>query len=105
MNWASAGRKCASILAPAVMSLTVPLESLAAEESTKGTLSLVLENNFFYNCDNNYTNGIRVAWLSAPSASPCNSESCFRSKWGPDSNAKQKTNPAEKQSGIGIYFA
>ena len=69
MNWASAGRECASILALTVMFLTMPLQPLAAEEP-KGTLSLVLENDFFYNCDNNYTNGVRVAWLSSPDKAP-----------------------------------
>ena len=46
MNRADAGRECASVLALAVMFLTVPLEYLAAEGPTKDTLSVVLENDF-----------------------------------------------------------
>jgi hypothetical protein len=43
-----------------------PPSALAAETPEKGTLSLVLENDLFYNADNHYTNGVRAAWLSAP---------------------------------------
>ena len=70
MNWATAGRECASVLALALMFLAMPPEPLAAEEPAAGTLSVVLENDFFYNRDNNYTNGVRVAWLSAPGEAP-----------------------------------
>lgn len=70
MSWATAGRECASVLALALMFLTMPLGPLAAEEPAKGTLSVVLENDFIYNRDNNYTNGVRVAWLSTPERTP-----------------------------------
>jgi hypothetical protein len=70
MNWVASGSECAGILVLALMFLTMPLESLAADEPTKGTLSVILENDFFYNRDNNYTNGVRVAWLSAPGGAP-----------------------------------
>lgn len=56
--------------------LILPLASvwsfpaLASGQTGAGTLSLVLENDLFYNTDGNYTNGVRAAWLSAPDQAP-----------------------------------
>lgn len=42
-----------------------------AEEATEtGTLSLVFENDLFYDTDRNYTNGVRASWLSGPDRTP-----------------------------------
>lgn len=53
--------------------LAVPLAAHAADEvpaSERGTLSLVYENDTFAGTDRNYTNGIDIAYLSAPNAVP-----------------------------------
>ncbi|MCK9988133.1 MAG: lipid A 3-O-deacylase [Azoarcus sp.] len=44
--------------------------SLASGQTGTDTLSLVLENDLFYDTDGNYTNGVRAAWLSAPDQAP-----------------------------------
>lgn len=46
--------------------LAWPVTSGATEEPEAGTLSLVFENDLFYDTDGNYTNGVRVSWLSGP---------------------------------------
>jgi hypothetical protein len=45
-------------------------QASAMGETKAGTLSLVLENDLFYNTDRHYTNGVRAAWLSAPGKAP-----------------------------------
>jgi len=52
------------------MLLLAPAVAFAAEKAEKGSLSLVLENDLFYNSDRNYTNGVRVSWLSAEDKTP-----------------------------------
>ncbi|MBC7152957.1 MAG: lipid A deacylase LpxR family protein [Rhizobium sp.] len=42
------------------------LPAVAADETETGTLSLVFENDLFYDTDRNYTNGVRASWLSGP---------------------------------------
>ena len=37
------------------------LPALAAEETETGTLSLLFENDLFYDTDRNYTNGVRAS--------------------------------------------
>lgn len=46
------------------------MASGAAEEPEAGTLSLVFENDLFYDTDRNYTNGVRASWLSGPDRTP-----------------------------------
>lgn len=46
------------------------LPALAADETETGTLSLVFENDLFYDTDGNYTNGVRPSWLSSPDRTP-----------------------------------
>lgn len=46
------------------------LPVLASEQTEIGILSLVLENDIFYDTDRNYTNGVRAAWLSAAEQAP-----------------------------------
>ena len=62
------GRRIAAILIG--MLLLAPTAAFAAEKAEKGILSLVLENDLFYNTDRNYTNGVRVSWLSAEDKTP-----------------------------------
>ena len=50
--------------------LALPGASGAAEEPEDGTLSLVFENDLFYDTDRNYTNGVRASWLSGPDRTP-----------------------------------
>jgi hypothetical protein len=44
--------------------------AFAAEDSETGVLSLVFENDLFSDTDRNYTNGVRVSWLSGPDRTP-----------------------------------
>lgn len=46
------------------------LPAVAADETEPGTLSLVFENDLFYDTDRNYTNGVRASWLSGPDGTP-----------------------------------
>lgn len=46
------------------------LPALASDETETGTLSLVFENDLFYDTDRHYINGVRAACLSAPVQSP-----------------------------------
>ena len=46
------------------------LPALASDETETGTLSLVFENDLFYDTDRNYTNGVRASWLSGPDRTP-----------------------------------
>jgi len=41
--------------------------AIAEDEGTKGTLSIVVENDIFHS-DRYYTNGVRASWLSKPGA-------------------------------------
>lgn len=41
-----------------------------AQDGEPGTLSIVLENDLFYNTDRHYTNGVRLSWVSAPEKVP-----------------------------------
>jgi hypothetical protein len=68
MNPKSTGRRRAAGLVLAAMLLALPVPALAAEEA--GTLSLIFENDLFYDTDRNYTNGVRAAWLSGPESTP-----------------------------------
>lgn len=46
------------------------LPAVAADETEPSTLSLVFENDLFYDTDRNYTNGVRASWLSSPDGTP-----------------------------------
>ncbi len=48
----------------ALLSLASPDVSSARVDEDKRTLSIVYENDIFYNTDQNYTNGVRISWLS-----------------------------------------
>ena len=62
-------RRLAAIVLAATGSL-VPLTAFAADEPETGTLSLMFENDLFYDTDRNYTNGVRASWLSGPDSTP-----------------------------------
>jgi hypothetical protein len=66
-------RQRAGALATAV-ALTVTLfgtSAAAADEpdKEKGTLSILFENDIFYNTDRDYTNGVDIAWTTPPEES------------------------------------
>jgi hypothetical protein len=48
----------------AILLLAWPVSSVAQVDVDKRTLSIVYENDVFYNTDQHYTNGVRIAWLS-----------------------------------------
>ncbi len=47
-----------------------PWKVIAADKPEAGTLSLVFENDLFYNADRHYTNGVRISWLVGPNKTP-----------------------------------
>jgi lipid A 3-O-deacylase len=55
-------------LASVVMSAT--LCAFAAAEPERGTFSIFFENDYFYNTDRDYTNGVELAWTTAPEDTP-----------------------------------
>lgn len=62
-----------SLFTPLLLAGQLAALPLMAEEvpsSERGTLSLVYENDTFAGTDRNYTNGIDIAYLSAPNALP-----------------------------------
>lgn len=52
------------------LALLAPIGAKADPGSEQGTLSLVFENDLFYDTDRNYTNGVRAEWLSGPVRQP-----------------------------------
>ena len=55
------------VLAAAVLVMIPTLSAVAAEDSETGILSLVFENDLFYDTDRHYTHGTRLAWAEAGS--------------------------------------
>jgi lipid A 3-O-deacylase len=49
--------------------ITCPYLAWPAESPKSGTLSFVLENDFFYGTDRHYTNGVRLVWVPGRDAS------------------------------------
>lgn len=68
--WPLFNRRRLAALVLAAAGSVAPLPALAADEPETGTLSLVFENDLFYDTDRNYTNGVRAAWLSGPGRTP-----------------------------------
>jgi hypothetical protein len=60
-------RRAIALAVAAALSTSAPP---ALAEPERGTLSLVFENDVFYGSDHNYTNGVRVSWLSGPGRPP-----------------------------------
>ena len=56
------------LTALAVLGLTAPAH--AADWTEKGTLSLLFENDLFYNSDHDYTNGVLIGYTTAPQDTP-----------------------------------
>lgn len=56
------------LTALAVLGLAAPAH--AADGSDKGTLSLLFENDLFYNSDHDYTNGVLIGYTTAPQDTP-----------------------------------
>jgi hypothetical protein len=48
----------------------IPLNVIAVDKPERSTLSLVFENDLFYNADRHYTNGVRISWLVGPNKTP-----------------------------------
>jgi hypothetical protein len=57
---------CAALLT----ALAVPGACAAAEEPEKGTLTILFENDLFYNSDHDYTNGVLLGYTTAPQDTP-----------------------------------
>lgn len=62
-------RPCA-LVATALTALFVSLPAFAADRSESGTLTLVFENDLFYNTDRHYTNGVRLSWMPRRDSTP-----------------------------------
>ena len=54
----------------AMAALCVAAPALAAEEPEKGTLTVLFENDIFYNSDHDYTNGVLIGYTTAPQDTP-----------------------------------
>lgn len=71
---AAVTRRARHVALPAALAagvLTWPLITHAATgEPNEGTLSLVFENDLFYDTDRNYTNGVRASWVTGPDQTP-----------------------------------
>lgn len=50
--------------------MAVARPAVAEEISPEGVWTLLFENDFFYNSDNNYTSGIGLAWAAPPNTAP-----------------------------------
>jgi lipid A 3-O-deacylase len=57
-------------LAIALISMLAPPAADAADDSSLGTFSFVLENDLFYNTDRDYTNGVQLAWVPRVDSPP-----------------------------------
>lgn len=53
------------------LAITTVLAGQAIGANERGTFSFVLENDVFYNLDRDYTNGVQIAWTSAPVVGSC----------------------------------
>jgi hypothetical protein len=42
----------------------------AAEDTERGTFSILIENDAFFNADHDYTNGLELAYTTAPQDTP-----------------------------------
>jgi lipid A 3-O-deacylase len=69
------------VVAAAVLAMTPSPPAFAAEKPEAGTLSLLFENDLFYDTDRNYTNGVRAAWLTGPDRTPAHAARAAR--WFP----------------------
>ncbi len=49
--------------------LSLPANAQTTSAET-GTLSILFENDIFYNTDRDYTNGVAIAWTTAPAETP-----------------------------------
>jgi lipid A 3-O-deacylase len=56
------------LLGIAALALATP--ALAADGTEKGTLSILFENDIFYNSDHDYTNGVLIGYTTAPQDTP-----------------------------------
>jgi hypothetical protein len=61
--------KIRAILA-AMAVLCVAAPARAADGTEKGTLSILFENDLFYNSDHDYTNGVLIGYTTAPQDTP-----------------------------------
>jgi lipid A 3-O-deacylase len=72
-NRAKPGLALASALLSALC-LTGPARAQQSDQprssAETGTLSLLFENDIFYNTDRDYTNGVAIAWTTAPADTP-----------------------------------
>jgi len=59
-----------AVLVAGVTAVVSPQQASAADEPERGTLSVVFENDLFYDSDRHYTNGVRASWLSGPDDTP-----------------------------------
>src|SRR5580692_10185032 len=50
----------------AVVSAAPALADDANSDKETGTLSILFENDIFYNTDRDYTNGVQLAWTTPP---------------------------------------
>ncbi len=62
--------KSAWILALTICLFLTSLNTVQSEEPKAGTVSILFENDIFYNADRHYTNGVSISWVSSPRSTP-----------------------------------
>jgi hypothetical protein len=60
----------AGLVSPSLAQEASPPSAAAPTSTELGTLSLLFENDIFYNTDRDYTNGVEIAWTTAPDDTP-----------------------------------
>lgn len=66
----NAGARLCMLVIALLSSVLAPRDAGAADDSSVGTFSFVLENDLFYNTDRNYTNGVQIAWVPRVDSPP-----------------------------------
>jgi hypothetical protein len=73
MNLSTWPRSRQALVAGMALASTAALSFSAAADQPNaetGTLSILFENDIFYNTDRDYTNGLAIAWTTAPAETP-----------------------------------
>lgn len=61
---------CGRAIGTLILCLAAASDAVASDRRESGTLSLVFENDLFYDTDRHYTSGVRASWLSAAGDTP-----------------------------------
>ncbi len=65
---ATSAKRFMKLFLTAILLLCLPISQVHAQDE-KGTFALILDNDLFTGTDRDYTNGLRLSWLSEPAQS------------------------------------